>query len=331
MKKYKLIFGIDVSKNTLDIYNLSTGIYSQVLNTEQSIKKWIHQICVQNKKEDILCVFEPTGCYSHRLLNFLGQYSIAINLVNPLQSNGFTNALGIISKDDRQAAKTLALMGQNLDLPLNQHQSENMQRRKQLLMGINALKKQQQMLRNQLHTLDHQIVFEPKVVDALKATLDTVDTQLLKLEKELNDLSDEEYEHQLDLITSVVGIGKKTAHLLISATGGLQYFDRAKQLSKFTGVVPSSHRSGSSINKKGRITKRGNSALRASLFMAAKSAIRFNKACKDLYQRLRRIGRAYKQAIVAVMNKLIKQAFGVVQSGISFDNNHYLKFVKTEK
>lgn len=64
--------------------------------------------------------------------------------------------------------------------------------------------------------------------------------------------------------------------------------------------------------------------------MRARSAIRFNLACKDLCTRLRRIGKSYKQAMVAVMNKLIKQIFGVVNSNTPFDNEHYLKFQKIE-
>jgi hypothetical protein len=60
--------------------------------------------------------------------------------------------------------------------------------------------------------------------------------------------------------------------------------------------------------------------------MAARSAIRFNLACKELYDRLRAKGKPYKKAMVAVMNKLIKQAFGVVQSKTEFDNNFYSNF-----
>ena len=325
MSTYSTVYGIDVSQATLDIVQLSQEheTFYQIENTTKGILAWLEQI---GKQQAVLCVLEPTGCYSRRLLHYLTHYQIAVSLVNPIQSNAFAKALGIISKDDQQAARCLALMGQRLDLALYQHQDEAMQRRKQLLMGINALKKQRQMLRNQLHALDNQIVFEPKVVQALKQTLSTVETQLQSLEEELNDLSDEEHQQQFELITSIVGIGPKTAHLLLSATGGLQHFKFARQLSKFAGVVPYSHRSGSSVRTKGPITKKGNRSLRASLYMAAIVAKKYNLACKDLYERLRRAGKSHKKAMVAVMNKLLRQAFGVVHTGVSFDNQHYKKF-----
>ncbi|MEL7148451.1 MAG: IS110 family transposase, partial [Bacteroidota bacterium] len=59
---------------------------------------------------------------------------------------------------------------------------------------------------------------------------------------------------------------------------------------------------------------------------AARSAKKHNQACKDLYERLRGAGRNYKQAMVAVMHKLIKQVFGVFRSGLHFNNLHYLQF-----
>jgi len=322
MKKFTLVFGIDVSKDILDIFDTSTSNYFQIENTKKGILKWIKKI----KSKDCLCVFEPTGSYSSQLLHLLSEHNIAISLVNPTRSNDFTKAQGIISKNDKQAAKTLALMGQILELPLFKQPANVMYERKQLLMGINALKKQKQMLKNQLHALAHQVLFAPQVETALKETLQTVEQQLEQLEEQLNDLSDEEHQQQFELITSVVGIGAKTANLILVATGGIQHFERARQLSKFLGLVPYSHDSGSSIKKKGRITKKGNATLRASLYMAARSAIRFNLACKELYERLRAKGKPYKKAMVAVMNKLIKQVFGVVLSNKDFDNKLYLNF-----
>jgi len=324
MISYPLIFGIDVSKDYLDIHAIgpSGNRFFQVENSAGAIVKWISSL----DPTDVLCVLEYTGSYSSRLIHYLSRYGINFSVVTPSQSHGFTQAQGIISKDDQQAARSLALMAQSLDLPLYQPVKEDMKRRKQLLMGINALKKQRQALVNQLHALDNQIIYAPKVVDVLKETLHTVDEHLEELQQELSDLSDEEYKQQFELLTSIKGIGHTTAHLLLSATGGLNNFNHARQLSKFVGVVPWSHKSGTSVRLKGRITKKGNNDLRACLYMAARSAKQYNMACKNLYERLRKIGKPHKQAMVAVMNKLLKQAFGVIHSGVSFDNQYFLKF-----
>lgn len=331
---FQVVYGIDVSLPQHDIIKLSnvndvtmeSAPYTQIPNNTLDILNWIQLILKENPAENILCVLEPTSTYSSKILHYLTQHGIAVHLVNPSQSSHFAKALGVISKNDKQAAWCLAMMGKTLDLPLYQKPQDDMQRRKQLLAGIQALKKQKQALSNQLHALDYQIIYAPKVVEALKETLQTVSSQLSLLEEELTELSDEEHQSQFNLMTSVVGIGERTAHLILSATGGLQHFEQNRQLSKFVGVVPYSHTSGSSIRKYGRITKKGNSNLRACLYMAARSAKRFNLACKELYERLRAAGKPYKKAMVAVMNKLLKQVFAVVKSGIAFDNQHYLKY-----
>lgn len=327
---YAHIFGIDVSKDYLDIVLVREGTavdYFKLSNTPRAIMTWINDQlhpCLTN----CLCIAEPTGAYSSHLLELLSEYGIALKLVNPIQSDAFAKAQGIINKTDRQAAQSLALMGYLLkDLPLYQNPAPMMKKRKQLLGALQALQKQRQALKNQLHALSHQVVYAPQVVDSFEQLLQTVDTQIQTLEEELGDLSDEEADHQLGLMQSVVGIGPKTAQLLLTCTGGLHYFDRAGQLAKFIGIVPASHFSGTSVYKKGRITKRGNTALRATLYMAARSAKQYNLACKDLYDRLRTKGKCHRQAMVAVMHKLVKQLFAVVKSGVDFDNQYYLKFI----
>jgi len=321
---YEFIYGIDVSKDHLDICLLSGAEkkMSQIPNKAAAIVEWISGL----DKSHTLCVLEYTGSYSCHVLHFLCGHGMAVSAVNPHRSNHFAKALGIINKHDRNAAEALALMGQSLDLSLYKMENTSMQKRKQILSSLRALNKQRQMLQNQLHALSYQAIIEPAVKKAFEQTLETVNEQIGLLEKELDSLSDEEHEKQIAKITSVVGIGAKTAHALLCATGGLDAFEHHRQLAKFIGIVPSSHDSGSSVRYRGPITKKGNSELRACLYMAARSARRFNLACKELYERLRSRGKCHKQAMVAVMNKLIRQVFAVFKHDSVFDNHFYLNY-----
>jgi transposase len=326
MSTYQHFIGIDVSKSVLDIAELGTSRSEpyQIQNTDTAILTWLSDLDLSQT----FVVLEATGAYSQRLTCHLAKQGAFFSLVNPLRSAAYVKVLGITTKNDRQAAQTLALMAQRIDLPLYQPKEDAMLQRKQLLMGINALKKQQQMLRNQLHALEHQIIFAPKVVEALQETLRTVEANILALEEQLNQLDDAEYDQQFELLTSVVGIGAICARTLLCATGGLQHFDNPGQLIKFAGLAPASHQSGCSIHTKGRINRSGHSQLRAVLYMAAQSAKRFNGACKELYVRLRAAGKAHKQAMIAVMCKLLRQSFGVFKAKQPFDNQLFLKFQK---
>jgi hypothetical protein len=64
----------------------------------------------------------------------------------------------------------------------------------------------------------------------------------------------------------------------------------------------------------------GHSALRAMVYMAAGSAMRFNPVIKAYCERLRqKRGKAYKEARCAAARKLIHLGFAVVKSGKAFD------------
>ena len=146
------------------------------------------------------------------------------------------------------------------------------------------------------------------------------------LETALNDLEDEEESELSSLIQTVKGLGIKSAQKLIGFCGDFSTFDTHKQLLKFVGVAPTSHQSGSSVFRKGKISKRGPATLRATLYMAARSARKYNLACKELYERLRAKGKPHKLALIAVVAKLLKQVFAVVKTQKPFDNQFYLKF-----
>jgi transposase len=97
-------------------------------------------------------------------------------------------------------------------------------------------------------------------------------------------------------------------------------------LAKFIGITPTQHQSGTSIRSKGRMSKKGNITLRKTLYVATWSAIRFNKAAKALYQRLKQKGKPSKVALIAVANLLVRQVFVVAKKKIFFDNQYFERF-----
>ena len=56
------------------------------------------------------------------------------------------------------------------------------------------------------------------------------------MEEKLASLAQGEYKKQMDLLTSIKGIGVTLATALIVATGGFTYFDNAKQLTRYLGA-----------------------------------------------------------------------------------------------
>jgi transposase len=88
-------------------------------------------------------------------------------------------------------------------------------------------------------------------------------------------------------IKSIPGIGEKIAATIISEIGEIDRFNHPKKLVAFAGVDPSVHSSGKFTATINRITKRGSSRLRHSLYLAVLCGIRSsrNKKLKAFYEK----------------------------------------------
>lgn len=317
--------GIDISCQTLDYYlsnqtdQIENGIYQ---NTQSDITLFLNKY----SSDYFYLVIEPTGTYGDKLVEIAHNQGFEIRLANPKKSSKFMEVLDLMHKTDANSAMALCLMGRSkeIDLPRFIPQSDLLKKRKQTQITLNGLLKQHNMTSNRIHAMEQRLNPSELSLSALKAVKNAMEKQIELLEKELKQLNDDEIEEFSRYAQSVVGIGPKSSELLMIYTNGLKYFEKKTQLSKFTGIVPSSHKSGTSVNVRGRITKNGPSLLRACLYNAAKSAKRYNHACKALYDRLRSNGKAHKVAMMAVINKLLHQVFAVVKTKTLFDNDRYL-------
>lgn len=53
-----------------------------------------------------------------------------------------------------------------------------------------------------------------------------------------------------------------------------------------------------------------------------KEKIRYNSSCKELYERFKSRGKPSKVALLAVINKLLRQSFAVVMSNTDYIDNY---------
>ncbi|KKN68528.1 hypothetical protein LCGC14_0450190, partial [marine sediment metagenome] len=142
------------------------------------------------------------------------------------------------------------------------------------------------------------------------------------IEDRLLELVKQDQQQQLTLLTSIPGIGIKTALFLVVITDGFAKFERASQLCSYVGITPTIRESGSSVRGRSRISKVGNKKLRNLLFLCAFNACKHNKGCREIYERIVAKGKSKKLALIAVANKLLKQAFAIAKSGLPYDENY---------
>ena len=329
--------GIDVSSSTLDFIVLSNSDntrisakaiskkskeFIQIPNTLDAIQTKFSQ----SEFDQTLFVLEATGTYSSKLLYQLSELNRPVSVISPYQSKSYMASRGITNKNDKNAAFCLAAMGKNEELRLYKAPNIEMQQRKQIFSTYRAIQKQELMLGNQIHALEQYPQINQLALKSLQQIREQVKSQLQILEEQLYQASkDPGYQEKMKHGSSVIGIGKKTAEAILLATNGLDSFETVASVAKCLGITPQSHRSGTSINRRGGITKFGNSTVRGLLYMCTRSAIQHNKACKELYTRMRANGKPHKVAAVAVMHKLVKQFFACVKFKRMFDNDFHIK------
>ncbi|MDC1162547.1 IS110 family transposase, partial [Tenacibaculum sp.] len=52
------------------------------------------------------------------------------------------------------------------------------------------------------------------------------------------------------------------------------------------------------------------------------NACKYNKSCRAIYERIVAKGKSKKLALIAVCNKLLKQAFAIAKSGLIYDETY---------
>ncbi|MGA5692650.1 IS110 family transposase [Cytobacillus pseudoceanisediminis] len=154
---------------------------------------------------------------------------------------------------------------------------------------------------------------------------------LSKFEEEIDALAKDIEEYKI--IQSIPGIGEKIAATIISEIGEIERFDHPKRLVAFAGIDPSIFESGKFRGTVNRITKRGSSRLRHTLYMAVRCAIRDsrksktteeliprNKRLREFYDKKREEGKPFKVAIIACANKLLQWIYALLKSRTTFQD-----------
>ena len=305
--------GIDVSKATFVVAYSSAkaGKTKTFKNTTKGVHEFIQTLSVTEHH----CVLEATGNYSALLVYLLSKAGITVSLENPLKIKNFARVMLSVNKTDETDARLIALYGERMQPSPYKLRSKSILILKQKRTVLRQLKKQLVATRNLKGSMEVLPLFDAKCKQTIEKTIIFLEKQIKGMEEELASLAEDEYKKQMDLLTSIKGIGITLAAALIVATGGFTYFDNAKQLTRYLGLSPTYQLSGTSVHVKGHINRNGDPGLRSQLYVAAFSSLRCNTECKACFDRLRSNGKPGKVAVVAVANKLIRQAFAVVTQG----------------
>ena len=317
LPEYKAVYcGIDVSKQTFDVFLEKK---SHVFNNElEGFKMFLSLLPMGSH-----CVMEATGPYYLKLAVYLQSNGIKVSVVNPLVIKRFSQMRMLKAKTDKADARLIALYAEK-EVPSPWQAPKpillKIQQEQAVLDGLN---KQLRMLKNQMESIAVQPFQSGEALVAIRAVVNEIEKQSSMVEQSILRKVEQSFAKEIGLITSIPGIGMKTAVALLVATNAFSNFSSGKQVASYIGICPRIYQSGSSVKGKGHITKMGDSRIRTLLYMGACSAKKYNLACQQLYDRLVENGKAKKLALIAVANKLVKQAYAIVTSNEMYNPEYY--------
>jgi transposase len=314
--------GIDVSKKSLDVaFPAEKGyVVKRYANDPRGYEQLLAQLSASS-----CVVMEATGPYYVRLATYLHDKQVRVAVVNPLVIKRFSQMRLRRTKTDRADAQLIAAYGQTEKPPFWQPAAVFISELQQESTVLEGLIQQRTALKNQQEAFNQLPHVSPQAKRSLETVLQALQEQIEQLEKDMAQKAQENQGSQLEKITSIPGIGPKTAIQLLIITQGFTRFANAKQLGAYVGLSPRAYESGTSVKGKARISKLGMSRMRALLYLCAWSAAKYNRACKELYERLLAKGKAKKLTLIAVANKLLKQAFALATKNQKYDENSVLK------
>lgn len=325
MEAVRVVAGIDVSKAKLDIALLNKGKIKNkvVLNTPagyEDLLAWLLRANVVLSEAE--ACMEATGIYFEPVALALHSAGMKVSVVNPSCIKGFGQSENIRNKNDAVDAALIARFCLKMEPsawlppPLEQRQLKGWTQR------LQALKDMRQQEANRLEAQSFSGLEEHAA--HITEHIEWLDTEIGKLEREIDDHIDRNpsLKHDADLIASIPGIGRSTAARVLAHLGDIRRFTSAKALAAFLGVTPRQRVSGTSVRGQTMISRTGDTALRAALFMPSMVARRHNPLLHAFAERLLATGMAKRAVISAVTHKLVHLIYGVVNNNQKFDPDY---------
>lgn len=311
--------GVDLHQNSITVCRREAD-GTEAFETRDLSPGDLERFCLSLDADDEVAI-EATGnsaWFRDQVLPCVGR----VVVVNPAQFKVIRKS---VKKTDRNDAAALALFLAKDMLPetrcktaaeselasLAQTRDLLVKQRTRLLNKIHALhvrkglklKKESLGSKRGLAAIDMALfsATEAVEIEVLRETALSLTASLTRLDREIETIASafEGYEG----LTSIKGIGPRSAAVLLSTIGNVHEFESADKLAAYFGMVPRVSQS-NETDHRGRITKRGNKLARTTLVQCSLIAMRYSPYLKDFYNRIRE-RRGTGKAIIATARKLL--------------------------
>lgn len=325
--------GIDVAQDELVV---SLGRMSQSLEPEiyasktfankqsgfEALEVWIKKHT--DPQVAVRFVMEATGVYHEKLAYYLSDQSHQVSIVLPNKISNYFRTLDIKTITDKTASQAICRFGLERNLEVWQKPKAIFKSLRQLTRERDQLITDRTVLKNQLHAEKAEAFPNESSIKRITQRMRLIDKQELEIRAELAVIvkTDTELVKKINNITTIPGVGKLTAVIVLAETNGFELIRNKKQLVSYSGLDVKLKDSGTSVKSKPKISKRGNRHLRKAMYMPALAAMRFNERHKAVFVRLVSKHGIKMKAAVAVQRKILELIYIIYKTDKAFDLNY---------
>jgi transposase len=291
-----VVAGIDVSKDRLDA-RVGPARVAVSAGNDHAGYEALSRVLAEHSAT--LVILEASGGYQLGIAAYLVAQGFRVAVVNPRQVRDFGRATGRLAKTDDIDADLLTLFGERMNpevRPLPDEDTLALQailaRRRQIVDMLVAEKNRLGLARDR------------SVQRSLKRHIEWLGKQLDDVDEDLGDKIKRSpaWRAKDNLLKSVPGVGDAVSRSLVGKLpelGGLSH----KKIAALVGLAPFARDSGRFRGR--RAVWGGRGEVRAMLYMATLSGLRWNPVLRAFYDRLTKAGKPFKLAMTACMRKLL--------------------------
>lgn len=303
--------GIDVSKANLDVSVPRIALRFSVVNGAEGYRQIIERLGGHGIGRVIL---EATGGYEASAALALYQAGLPVCVVNPRQVRDFKRSLGQLAKTDPIDADVLGLFGDAIRPAVRPLPDP-------AVLALAAAVARRHQLVEMRTAEENRLEKGPgaAIAKRIGKHIEWLEREIKRAEQDLDRTirGSPLFCEKAERLRSVPGVGPAVSSCLLAELPELGTLT-GKKLAALVGVAPFAHESGR--QKTGhRHIEGGRGHVRALLYMAVLSGVRYNPVLSRFYERLLATGKPHKVAATACMHKLLTILNAMVRDGISWN------------
>jgi transposase len=333
MNILKQVLGIDVAQkelvvclsklnSDLSIEHYATKVFSNKESGFVALIKWVKKLTIENVV--IHFVMEATGVYHQKFAYYLDANGFNVSIVLPNKISNYMRTLENRTITDKTCAEAIAQFG--LERKLDKWQKPNIiyKSLQQLTREREQIVEERSIVKNQLHAENAEGEPNANSIKRLKARIKFLNQQEKEIKQDIEKCikKDESIEKEIKNITTIPGVGRLTATIVLAETNGFELIRNKKQLISYSGLDVREKQSGTSVKGKPRISKKGNKFLRKAMFFPALSAVKYEQNYKEIYARLVSKNGIKMKGLVAVQRKLLELIYIIFKNKTVYQSDY---------